>query len=107
MGWSAPAVHQTPKVAGIPIGLPTDMHKAWFVALRAYRQLHEAHEALKGTQQQLLHAEKMSSLGRLVAGVAHELNNPISFVLGNVHALNRYTQRLRQYLDAVHAERQL
>lgn len=70
---------------------------------RAYRQLHEAHEALKRTQQQLLHAEKMSSLGRLVAGVAHELNNPISFVLGNVHALNRYTQRLRQYLDAVHA----
>ena len=70
---------------------------------RAYRQLHEAHEALKRTQQQLLHAEKMSSLGRLVAGVAHELNNPISFVLGNVHALNRYTQRLRQYLEAVHA----
>jgi two-component system sensor histidine kinase HupT/HoxJ len=71
---------------------------------RAYRHLHEAHEALKLTQQQLLHAEKMSSLGRLVAGVAHELNNPISFVLGNVHALNRYTTRLRQYLDAVHAE---
>nr|WP_319564523.1 ATP-binding protein [uncultured Rhodoferax sp.] len=71
---------------------------------RAYRQLHEAHEALKRTQQQLLHAEKMSSLGRLVAGVAHELNNPISFVLGNVHVLNRYTTRLRQYLDAVHAE---
>jgi PAS domain S-box-containing protein len=58
---------------------------------RAYRQLHEAHEALKRTQQQLLHSEKMASLGRLVAGVAHELNNPISFVLGNVHALNRYT----------------
>ena len=71
---------------------------------RAYRQLHEAHEALKLTQQQLLHAEKMSSLGRLVAGVAHELNNPISFVLGNVHVLNRYTTRLRQYLDALHAE---
>jgi two-component system, NtrC family, sensor histidine kinase HupT/HoxJ len=71
---------------------------------RAYHQLHEAHEALKLTQQQLLHAEKMSSLGRLVAGVAHELNNPISFVLGNVHVLNRYTTRLRQYLDALHAE---
>ena len=71
---------------------------------RAYRQLHEAHEALKLTQQQLLHAEKMSSLGRLVAGVAHELNNPISFVLGNVHVLDRYTTRLRQYLDALHAE---
>ena len=72
---------------------------------RAYHQLREAHEALKRTQQQLLHAEKMASLGRLVAGVAHELNNPISFVLGNVHALTRYTERLRQYLDELHAGR--
>ncbi len=70
---------------------------------RAYHQLREAHEALKRTQQQLLQSEKMASLGRLVAGVAHELNNPISFVLGNVHALQRYSERLRQYLDAVHA----
>ena len=70
---------------------------------RAYQALHEAHEDLKRTQQQLLHAEKMASLGRLVAGVAHELNNPISFVLGNVYALQRYGQRMREYLDAIHA----
>ncbi len=71
---------------------------------RAYQALHEAHEDLKRTQQQLLHSEKMASLGRLVAGVAHELNNPISFVLGNVHALNRYAQRLETYLVAMHAQ---
>ncbi|MBI5331267.1 MAG: PAS domain-containing protein [Betaproteobacteria bacterium] len=70
---------------------------------RAYQALHEAHEDLKRTQQQLLHSEKMASLGRLVAGVAHELNNPISFVLGNVHVLQRYAQRLRRYLEAMHA----
>ncbi|WP_313466441.1 sensor histidine kinase, partial [Pseudomonas nitroreducens] len=70
----------------------------------AYRQLHEAHEALKRTQQQLLHAEKMASLGRLVAGVAHELNNPISFVLANAHVLGGYGQRLQGYLRAVHEE---
>ncbi len=70
---------------------------------RAYHQLREAHEALKRTQQQLLHSEKMASLGRLVAGVAHELNNPISFVLGNVHALQRYSERLQAYLGAIHA----
>ncbi|HNA69354.1 MAG TPA: PAS domain-containing protein, partial [Rhodocyclaceae bacterium] len=49
---------------------------------RAYSALRQAHDDLKRTQQQLLHSEKMASLGRLVAGVAHELNNPISFVLG-------------------------
>ena len=69
---------------------------------RAYHQLREAHEALKLAQQQLLHSEKMASLGRLVAGVAHELNNPISFVLGNVHVLQRYATRLTRYLEAVH-----
>ncbi|HJU71909.1 MAG TPA: ATP-binding protein [Paucimonas sp.] len=69
---------------------------------RAYHELRETHEALKRTQRQLLHAEKMASLGRLVAGVAHELNNPISFVLGNVHALKRYSERLATYVAALH-----
>ncbi len=71
---------------------------------RAYKQLQQTHEALKQAQQQLLHSEKMASLGRLVAGVAHELNNPISFVLGNVHALKKYTDRMARYLEAVHAQ---
>jgi len=70
---------------------------------RAYVALREAHEALKRTQAQLLHSEKMASLGRLVAGVAHELNNPISFVLGNVHALQKYGDRLARYLSRMHA----
>jgi two-component system sensor histidine kinase HupT/HoxJ len=68
---------------------------------RAYKALRQAHEDLKRTQQQLLHSEKMASLGRLVAGVAHELNNPISFVFGNVLALKRYAKRLSEYLGAV------
>jgi two-component system sensor histidine kinase HupT/HoxJ len=70
---------------------------------RAYHKLREAHDELKRTQQQLLQSEKMASLGKLVAGVAHELNNPISFVLGNMHVLQRYTPRLKRYLDAVHS----
>ncbi|MFG1416393.1 ATP-binding protein [Xanthobacter sp. V0B-10] len=70
---------------------------------QAYSDLASAHEHLKRTQQQLVHSEKMASLGRLVAGVAHELNNPISFVYGNAHALKRYVDRLMAYLDAVHA----
>lgn len=69
---------------------------------KAYSDLAAAHERLKETQQQLVQAEKMASLGRLVAGVAHELNNPISFVYGNAHTMKRYAERLATYLDALH-----
>lgn len=69
---------------------------------RAYEALSRAHEDLKNAQLQLVQSEKMASLGRLVAGVAHELNNPISFVYGNALAMRRYAERLRRYLEAVH-----
>ena len=69
---------------------------------RAYEALHKAHGELQRAQRQLIEQEKMASLGRLVAGVAHELNNPISFVYGNIHALDRYRQRLVEYIGAVH-----
>lgn len=72
---------------------------------RAYTELHKAHEELKIAQRQLVQSEKMASLGRLVAGVAHELNNPISFVFGNMHALKRYEQRLQTYLSAIHSNK--
>lgn len=68
---------------------------------RAYQDLNKAHDELKQTQLQLVHSEKMASLGRLVAGVAHELNNPISFVFGNMHALQNYGERISQYMAAV------
>jgi len=69
---------------------------------RAYEALNKAHAGLKQAQQQMVQQEKMASLGRLVAGVAHELNNPISFVYGNVHTLDRYRKRLETYLGAIH-----
>ncbi|MCP3882212.1 MAG: PAS domain-containing protein [Sulfitobacter sp.] len=68
---------------------------------RAYDDLNRTHDELKQAQQQLVHSEKMASLGRLVAGVAHELNNPISVVFGNMHALQRYGLRITRYLSEV------
>ncbi len=65
-------------------------------------ELQRAYRDLKAAQQQLVQAEKLASLGRLIAGVAHELNNPISFVFANMHALRRYGDRIRRYLTAVH-----
>ena len=67
---------------------------------RAYRELDAAHEQLSQAQQRLLVSEKMAALGRLVAGVAHELNNPISFVFGNMYALKRYGSAIKKYLTA-------
>lgn len=71
---------------------------------RAYEALHKAHRELQRAQRQLVEQEKMASLGRLVAGVAHELNNPISFVYGNIHTLIRYRAAIVAYLDAIHGK---
>ncbi len=70
---------------------------------RAYEALHCAHVELQQAQARLIEQEKMASLGRLVAGVAHELNNPISFVYGNIHTLDRYRTALAAYLEGVHS----
>jgi two-component system, NtrC family, sensor histidine kinase HupT/HoxJ len=69
---------------------------------RAYQALHEAHVELQQAQDRIVAQEKMASLGRLVAGVAHELNNPISFIYANIHTLQRYMKGLARYLGAIH-----
>lgn len=61
--------------------------------------LQETLNELQLTQTQLIQAEKMSSLGQMVAGIAHEVNNPVSFIYGNLHHAHKYTQDLLKLVE--------
>ncbi|PSB68177.1 hypothetical protein C7B61_02280 [filamentous cyanobacterium CCP1] len=62
------------------------------IAQMQAQQLENALQELQRTQAQMIQSEKMSSLGQLVAGVAHEINNPVNFIYGNLNHANEYTQ---------------
>ncbi|MBF2065322.1 MAG: AAA family ATPase [Calothrix sp. C42_A2020_038] len=79
------------------------------IAIKNARLYHSAQEKsyaleqallkLQQTQTQLVHTEKISSLGQLVAGVAHEVNNPVSFINGNLSHVNQYVDDLINLLN--------
>lgn len=66
-------------------------------ALKALEVNCQLTEQLKAAQGQMLHREKMASIGQLAAGVAHEINNPVGFVMSNLTSLGKYTARLKDY----------
>ncbi|MDB9511139.1 ATP-binding protein [Kamptonema animale CS-326] len=65
-----------------------------------HQHLQQTLQKLKQTQAQLVHSEKMSSLGQLTAGIAHEINNPVNFIKGNITYANNYFRDLLRLLDA-------
>ncbi|HEY9605182.1 MAG TPA: CBS domain-containing protein [Allocoleopsis sp.] len=62
-------------------------------------KLKNAIQELRSYQMQLIQTEKMSSLGQLVAGIAHEINNPINFIYGNIAYASEYVQDIMYLLD--------
>lgn len=79
----------------------TNQHLELEISARqeAETELQQALKNLKQTQAKLVHSEKMSSLGQLVAGVAHEINNPVSFIHGNIVHAREYFHDLLSLLQ--------
>jgi len=61
--------------------------------MKSNSELKAANRQIQNTQAQLLQSEKMASLGQMAAGVAHEINNPVGFVMSNLNSLNTYLER--------------
>ncbi len=68
------------------------------------QELEEAFTSLQETQTQLIQTEKMSSLGQMVAGIAHEINNPVNFIHGNVIHLEQHFEDLMELVELYEAE---
>ncbi|MGD1703616.1 trifunctional serine/threonine-protein kinase/ATP-binding protein/sensor histidine kinase [Dapis sp. BLCC M229] len=67
-------------------------------------RLSETIKKLQRTQAQLIQTEKMSSLGQMVAGIAHEINNPTSFIYGNINYVSQYSQDLLDLINLYQQE---
>ncbi len=67
----------------------------------AIDQQHKSDLELESTRLQLVEQEKLASVGQLAAGVAHEINNPMGFISSNLRSLDRYVNRLTEFINVV------
>lgn len=103
--WSEEEIHLMQAIANqleIAINqaeLYEETRKKARVAQEQSRQLQKTLRELQQTQSQLIQSEKMSSLGQLVAGIAHEINNPVNFIFGNLIHAETYTNNLMELIN--------
>ncbi len=91
--WQPDEIEFVQQIA-IQVGIALQQAELLEQTQRRSAELDEALEMLQKSQSQLIQNEKMSSLGQLVAGIAHEINNPVNFIHGNLNHASRYAQNL-------------
>lgn len=85
---------------GTPLGVALQQAELLNQTQQQAIELTHTLKELQQTQTQLVQGEKMISLGQLVAGVAHEINNPVNFIAGNLAHVNQYTRDLLNLISA-------
>ncbi len=99
--YNTPLANETGEIIGVAsLGLDITARQQAETALTQAKEAAEtALQTLQQTQAQLIQAEKMSGLGQLVAGVAHEINNPVNFIYGNLIHTAEYTENLLELVE--------
>ncbi|KPQ31543.1 MAG: PAS fold [Phormidium sp. OSCR] len=96
--WSANEIDLLENIAN-QVAIAIQQAQLYTESQQKSQALEQAYQELQDTQVQLIQAEKMSSLGQLVGGVAHEINNPVSFIYGNLTYVADYTRDLLRLVD--------
>ncbi|MGM3305281.1 PAS domain S-box protein [Anabaena sp. WFMT] len=89
---------QVKQILGVATNI-TERKKAEIMLQQQTQNLEKTLLDLKKTQIKLIHSEKMSSLGNMVAGIAHEINNPVNFIHGNISPASEYVQDLLSLVE--------